>query len=245
MAEETNDNELHKDFLDNLPEDVDRDVAEQLVPHWDKYVQEKFMTNAEEQKKWEPYSALQVGDNTVDLRTVKPEELAELLTYMNMSEEELTEALGGTTTKPSPEEEEYVDPLEAEVKELRAWREEQTQKEQERITQEQAAQSAAWVNSEIDKIKKDYPDLTDDHVNYICALAARYPVDEEMVQKGFADFQKLVGETEKNFFEKKEAQPKPAVQGGTSNTEPGNIKDFEVATEAAAARIRRAMAGGG
>src|SRR5215831_19817612 len=60
------DNPLHADFINSAPENL-RGYAEQLVPVWDKYVQEKFQEHAR-------YKSL---------ADVSDEEIADFIEYRN------------------------------------------------------------------------------------------------------------------------------------------------------------------
>lgn len=257
MADE--ENELHKQFIEALPEDL-RENAPQYVEHWDKYVQEQFGDRAEQIKAYEPYSQINVGTEAepqiVDIKSVPPEELAELLAFRDMASneqkfdawlDEIIEKREEVRGVP-PVSDEYADPeieaLRREVADLRTWRESETAAQATRRQEEEAAQAAQWVDGQIEAIKKDHPSLTDEQIDAICALAAKYPPSDDIVQKGFEDFKKLVGGVESDFFDRKVNQPTPAVHGGSANTAAEKVTSYEDAGEAAKARVRQALRGG-
>jgi hypothetical protein len=258
-------NELHKEFIESLPEDLREHATPELVEHWDKYVQDKFTANAEANKGWEPYTEINIaaeGDDPqmVSVKDIPPEELAELLAFREVASnddkfakwyKDIGELRGVTETPPVVEDDgEYVDPelqeLRQELADMRKWREEREAERAEQEQQDAAARSVEWVNGKIDEIKKTYTgDLTDDEVDYICALASRYPPTEDIVEKGFKDFLKIKGDTEKDFFEKKTKQPTTPETGGRSNTSTQAVTSYDDAGEAAKARIREAIRQGG
>ncbi|SRR6266446_2726675 len=110
------------------------------------------------------------------------------------------------------------------------------QQESQRVLEE----ANTYVTSELDKIKQENPSLTEQDMDDICALASRYVPDdpseqapEDLLQRGFKDFQALIGRTERNLFDKKVNQPSPAQHGGRPNTSTQPITDFEQANEMA------------
>jgi hypothetical protein len=243
MSEQNGNNPLHEDFINSAPEEL-RDAAAELAPVWDQYVQGKFTEAAEFRKQYEPYQGL-------PLDQVTPEDIQDYLAFKDIQQDPQQlkawhEQWDANLRSEHPElfddggEYGVGDPrLEAE---LRATQQQLRELSDWRSTQEQQANSqaaAAYVNEQIDSIKQDWPSLSDDDIDSICVLATKYvPNDgskppEDFIKQGFQDFQRIVGQTERNLFSQKEHQPTPAQHGGRPNTAPRPITDFDSANEAA------------
>jgi hypothetical protein len=66
----------------------------------------------------------------------------------------------------------------------------------------------------------------------VCQLALAYD-GPEAVEKGFADYQRLIGQAEKGVLSGKLQQPPPPEQGGRPGTQAKSITDFGEASQAA------------
>lgn len=250
--EEETTNPLHEDFISSAPEEL-REAATELAPVWDAYVQNKFTEAAEFRKQYEPF-----GDS---LQKVTPEDVQDYLAFKEIQNDptalkawheqwgltlrndhpelfdENDDFLGGETDPRSAAE---LAALRQELQEIKDWRSEQAQTEA-------ANEATAFVNTQITGIKTEYPDLTDDDVDSICVLSTKYiPKDgskppEDFIKQGFKDFQRIVGQTERELFKAKENQPVPAMHGGRSSTTPSPITSFEGANEAARRAIIESM----
>src|SRR6266496_462591 len=232
-------NPIHEEFISALPEELQEDAGK-YVEHWDKYVQDKFGENAEEIKGWEPYSNIQVDENTaINIRDIPPEELAELLAWREIANdpEELAKYSGEQEVPEDPQ----VAQLLQQVTELSAWKQQQEQQSAQMAQEAQVAQAQTWVDSELGKIKEQYPKLSDQDIDDICALASRYEPADDVIQKGFKDFQEIVARTEREFFQKKAGQPRPAESGGAPNTAAEPIRTYDDASEAARMRLRESL----
>lgn len=246
MSDETN--PLHEDFINSAPEEL-RDAAAELAPVWDSYVQSKFQEAADYRKQWEPYKE-------VPLDQVGPEGVQDYIAlqeiwndpqqrYAWLSQQEAT--LRNEHPEFYDEDGNLLehqgynnDPvLMQRLEALEGRFQTEDQKE---------AQKAAveYVTGQLNEIKQDYPSLTPEDEDAICALANKYvrpgevPPDD-FIKQGFKDFQQIVGRTERDLFTKKEGQPTPAQHGGRPATSPTPITDFAAANEAARRAIVESM----
>lgn len=232
-------NPMHEDFIQSAPEDL-RDAASQLAPVWDSYVQKKFQENADFRKSFEGFTAEELTDYQAFKEIQNdPQKLKEWHDSWGAVLQQQHPDLFQETQADfyEPNDNEFRDPrytqLEQQLQQQNQWIQEQQQ-------QQILAESEKFVTGELDKIKTEYPDLTQEDMDAICTLSAKYVPDnpneqppEDLIQRGFKDFQSLVGRTERSLFEKKSNQPTPAQHGGgvTSNAEP--VTDFGAAAEAA------------
>jgi len=253
--EANNENPLHQDFINSAPEDL-RPYAEQLVPVWDKYVQDQFQTHA----RYKP------------LQDVSDDEINDFLQYRERITSGTTPAEQAAAAKAWHDEygaalrENYPDLFEEEapagngeyfsdednpvIKQLQAQVTELMQDREQTRTQQRQMEAADFVQTELDKVKPEFGELSAEdweHVkDDICALASRYdPRDPEVIQKGFTDYQRIVNKTEGALFEKKLTHPKPAERGGTTEAHTGPPLNYDDAGDAARMRIREAMKHGG
>lgn len=238
-------NPLHEDFINSAPEEL-REAAAELAPVWDTYVQGKFTEAAEFRKQYEQYEGLPLDQLT-------PEGIQEVINFQQIANdpialkawhEQWDLSLRNDHPELFDEEGEFLgggtDPrITAELAQVKQQLQEQIDW---RMGQDQTAaaqQATEFVNGQLDEIKKDFPTLSDDDVDNICVLATKYiPKDgtqppEDFIKQGFKDFQRIVGQTERELFTKKENQPAPAMHGGRSSTTPSPITSFEGANEAA------------
>lgn len=245
QGDNNNINPLHEDFINSAPEAL-RDAAAELAPVWDQYVQGKFQEAADFRKQYEPFAELPMDQ-------VTPEDIQDYLSFKEIQadpqalkawHEQWDQTLRAEHPELFDEFGEFepnggADPAllaklnqtEQQLQEVLQWRQ--------GMEQQQSAQAAAdMVNAEIGKIKESYPTLSDDDIDSICVLAGKYvqpgvKPDDDFIQQGFKDFQRIVGQTERNLFSTKEQQPTPAQHGGRPNTAPRPITDFASANEAA------------
>lgn len=253
MSEENGNNPLHEDFINSAPEEL-RDAAAELAPVWDQYVQGKFTEAAEFRKQYEPYAELPLDQLT-------PEGIQEVIAFQQIQSDPMAlkawhdqwdATLRAQNPELFPQEDEFGQPIEdprilqelnqtkQQLQELTEWRSGLQQ-------QQNADQAAQFVNSQIESLKEEYSTLSNDDIDAICTLATKYvPADgsqpaDDFIRQGFSDFQKIVGQTERNLFKAKENQPTPAMHGGRSSTSPSPITTFDGANEAAKRAIIEAM----
>lgn len=237
-------NELHQQFIQSVPENL-REYAQQLVPHWDKHVQGKFTEAANYRKQWEPYESLGLTNH-------QPQDLEQALALhaaINDPQQlpELYEQLGqyieqnGLMPDPDPlglgGQPEYQDnPLYQTVTQMQQQMQQMGQFLQGFQEQQRMAQAEALVNSQLEQIKAANPGLTDADTDAICTFALKYD-GQDALQRGFADYQSLMGRAEQGIFAKKDGAPAPANSGGTAATRPQPITSFEDAAAAARERL--------
>lgn len=246
MSEETN--PLHEDFINSAPEEL-RDAAAELAPVWDTYVQSKFQEAADYRKQWEPYKE-------VPLDQVGPEGVQDYIAlqeiwndpqqrYAWLSQQEAT--LRNEHPEFYDDEGNLIEPQGYNNDPVLLQRLEALEGRFQSVDQQEAQKAAVeFVNGQLSEIKQDYPSLTPEDEDAICALANKYvkpgeaPPDD-FIKQGFKDFQQIVGRTERDLFTKKESQPSPAQHGGRPSTSPTPITDFAAANEAARRAIVESM----
>lgn len=235
---------LHESFISSAPEHL-RDAARELTPVWDQYVQGKFTENADYRKQWEPYE--QLGINQLE-----PNELQELLEFRDIVQDEdafrqwhqdigeLLNPDGGQ----GEEDDEFTDPAVKEMQgQLSQMQQMMQQMAQEREMQQQQQvlqQTAMEVRQELDSLKEKNPNLTEEDEDYICTLALKYD-SQDAIQRGFQDFQKLMGRAEQGVFQNKTdpALRVAPVSGGNNDTSTEPVTTFEQAARAARERLRQ------
>lgn len=239
-----NPNPLHEDFINSAPEEL-RDAAAELAPVWDTYVQGKFTEAAEFRKQYEQFSELPMDQ-------VSPEDIQDYLAFKEIQADPQAlkawhEQWGNTLRTDHPElfQEDGLFDGETDPRILAELGQTKQQLQEVldwRATQEQTAAANAatdFVNTQLNEIKTDFPTLSDEDLDSVCTLATKYiPKDgsqppEDFIKQGFKDFQRIVGQTEREIFKAKENQPTPAMHGGRSSTAPAAITSFEGANEAA------------
>lgn len=236
-------NGLHESFISSAPEHL-QDAARELVPYWDPYVQRQFGDHANYRKGWEPYEQLGVNE-------IEPSELQELLDFREIIQDEdqfrewynnVGELLGdqGQDTQDTADEyglpPELLQSIQGMQQELAQMREEREQQAQ----QQALHQTAAEVRQELDGLKKQNPNLSEEDEEYICTLALKYDTPDAL-QKGFQDYQKLMGRAEKGVFQN-HTDPSlrvAPVSGGNNNTSVEPVTSFDQASRAARERMRQ------
>lgn len=234
---------LHEQFVSTAPEHL-QDAARELVPHWDQYVQRQFTDAADYRKGWEPYEQLGVNE-------LEPQELQELLEFRNIVQDEdafrqwhqdIGEILGGG--EEASADDEYTDPqvqaLQQQLGQMQQMVEGLVQNTQQQQQQQAFQETAMGVRQELDALKKNNPDLTEEDEDYICTLALKYD-SSDAIQRGYQDYEKLMGRAEKGVFNNK-TDPSlrvAPVNGGTQDTSTEPITTFEQAARAARERMRQ------
>lgn len=217
--------------------EVPEDVREHVVPHlkaMEGGITKKFQEAAEFRKGWEPYEEM-------GLRDMQPEAVKQLLDFAQMAndptqfDEWLKSAaeerglLGGNGSEDELGLEELESLSPEKVKELV---EEQTKPIQDTLQQQQQAAAVAeaeqGIEAQLEQIRKDNPDLPENAEDAIVKLAYAYADEPNVdpIEKGFEDYQSLIGQGEKGLFEKKAAQPAPAEGAGAPATGDEKITSF-------------------
>lgn len=95
--------------------------------------------------------------------------------------------------------------------------------EQERQQQEANAE----ITQQLEKIRADNPDLPEGAEDAIVRLGYSYAdEDPNPIEKGFNDYQSLIGQGEKGLFEKKASQPTAPEGAGAPSTADEKITSF-------------------
>lgn len=238
-------NELHEQFISSAPEHL-RDAARELVPLWDKGVQERFTESANYKKQWEPYESLGLND-------IEPNEIKELLDFREIVQDEekfrqwyedIGNLMGVDSDDDDDDDEDAAIPKEMQqfMREFQQFRQEQTQREQEREQQEAFQQTAQQVRQQLDEIKRNNPDVDEKVEETICTLALKYD-GEDAIKKGFADYQALMSDAEKRVFKNKTGTDLPgtSVSGGSAATQAEPVTSFEQANRIARERMRNSV----
>lgn len=227
--------------LSAVPEDV-RDIVTPLLKQFEGNVTRKFQEAAEFRKTWEPFQEL--GVHQVD-----PDELRELLAFRELAQDPdqfkaWYEAVGqemglhqqaAQPEAPAPGDPAALESTLAKLLDQRLGPIEQAYQSQQEQARLQHAES--FVNSKLDELKAEHGEFDADAV---CQLALAYE-GNDAIDRGFADYQRLVGQVEKNVFESKLQQPDSPAQGGRPATQQKPITDFAEAKKAALGLMQQAM----
>lgn len=239
-------NGLHESFISSAPEHL-RDAARELVPYWDPYVQRQFTDHANYRKNWEPYEQLGVND-------LDPGELEDLLNFREIIQDEdqfrewynnVGELLGETQGDETDigEENDYDLPPELlqAIGQMQQQLNDLSQERQMQAEQQALHQTAAEVRQELDQLKAQNSNLewNEELEDTVCTLALKYD-SPDALQRGFQDYQKLVGKAENGVFNNR-TDPSlrvAPVSGGNNNTSVEPVTTFEQAARAARERLQ-------
>lgn len=230
--------------LSAAPEEI-RPFLEGELKKVEANVTRKFQEAADFRKKYEPYEGID------GLTQVEPDELSRLLAFHQevlsdpQAFEEWYRAVGeefGFSQQPQgdpnadpddPDASDFSDPsLEAAIERvlervderLAPFEQQMTESQQEqRITEAQEE-----IRQELDALKEANGEFNED---LVCQLALAYDGAPDAIQKGFADYQRFMGDTESAVFEGKDDTPGAANTGGTPATGVEPVTDFRTAKE--------------
>jgi hypothetical protein len=226
--------------LSAVPEDT-RGIVTDLLKQMEGNVTRKFQEAAEFRKQWEPFQELGVHE-------VDPDDLRELLAFRDIANDpdqfkSWYEAVGkemglGSPAEVPPAEQPTLNGLEETLGKLldqRLGPIENAYKAQEEQSRLQAAET--FVQTKLGELETEHGEFDKDAV---CQLALAYD-GQDAIDRGFADYQRLVGQVEKSVFEKKLNQPDAPNSGGRPATQVAPITDFAEAKKAAMAMVQQAM----
>lgn len=238
--------------LSSIPEDV-RPIVEPAFKQFDANVTREFQKRAEALNAWKPYEELGVNQ-------IPAEELQQLLSFRELAsnEDQFKEWVKGAAEQlgvldQAPEGEGFDDYgeepqglTEDRVKELlqEALKEQvgplherfETEQREKAITEHQTKMA-----SRLDELaQQNRVELDDKHRQMVFRIALSYGEDPEAIDKGFADYQELVGGAERGLLQQKLGQPAPAERGGRPATTPDRIESFDDAGRA----LKAALLGG-
>jgi len=224
-------------YLDSVAPEI-RDQVEPIIKEFDGNVTKKFQEHADYRKGWAPYEEL-------GLKDIPPENLQELLAFAQMANnpQQFDEWLKSTATERGLLNQ--PDDLDLDLEDDENQVEERLlQKVTEMINplmerfehQEQAklVESAETeISGALDSILGDdkNQNLPEGARDAIEALAYRYTDEpglsgKEVIEKGFADYQNLIGQGEKGLFAQKEKQPETPEGPGAASTADEKITSF-------------------
>lgn len=234
-------------YLDSVAPEI-REQVEPLFKEFDGNVTKKFQEHAEYRKGWAPYE--EIGINNLD-----PDQVKGLLEFANMANdpEQFSawwKAAGdemGLFDKfaSSPDDLELEDDLSqekiAELVEKQVAEKlgpvEQTLQQQEQDRKaaqanEEVANAMKSIRSENTSLFEGDESKQEETERMIARLAYSYSDDNslspsEMIQKGFEDYQNLIGQGEKSLFADKSNQPPPPEGAGGADTSPEKIASFD------------------
>lgn len=228
-------------YLDSVAPEI-REQVEPLFKEFDGNVTKKFQEHAEYRKGWAPYEEAGIND-------VPPETLQELLAFAQMASDPEQGDQFNEWLKSAAEErgvfggEDDSDLLDDDMDDSSSKQIEERliEKVTELINpinerfqqqdQEQTVQAAEKeINETFEAITADNK-LPEDARDAIEALSYRYTDEsglsgKEVIEKGFADYQKLIGQGEKSLFAQKENQPQTPEGPGAASTSPESISSF-------------------
>lgn len=228
-------------YLDSVAPEI-REQVEPLFKEFDGNVTKKFQEHAEYRKGWAPYEEAGIKD-------VPPETLQELLTFAQMASDPNQGDQFNEWLK-SVAEERGVFGDNSEDLELDDFEDSSSKQIEDRLIekvtelinpinerfqqqdQEQTVQAAEKeINETFDAIMAETK-LPEDARDAIEALAYHYTDEpglsgKEVIEKGLADYQKLIGQGEKSLFAQKENQPQTPEGPGAASTSPESISSFD------------------
>lgn len=220
-------------YLDSVAPEI-REQVEPLFKEFDGNVTKKFQEHAEYRKGWTPYEELGIKD-------VPPEQLQELLAFAQMANDpqRFDQWLQSQATERGLlqeqrdsdfdlEDNSVEDRLLEKVAELiNPLKEQLSEQSQAKLVESAEAE----INGVLSSILSDHKDLPESARDAIEALAYRYTDEpglsgKEVVEKGFADYQSLLGQGEKGLFVKKAQQPGTPEGEGPASTADEKITTF-------------------
>jgi hypothetical protein len=239
---------LYNEVLNGVPENLHSQV-EPILKQWDSNVSKKFEEAAEYRKQWEPYeemgvtqheperlqALLELGDVLDDPGLLQQwwKEVGDELGYFDANEEEGSEDELLTPEQVQQMVAEAVSPINEKL----------TSQEQEQLVAQasedistrldQLAEKDDSLGKEIGKSDEGEPITGRDAV---LQLALAYEDQENPIDKGYADYQRLIGHGEGSLFEKKVKQPGGA-EGPGSPAGPKQFTSFDEANESAMRKL--------
>lgn len=249
---------LFDTYLQQVPDDA-RETVTQYLKDAEKNVNQRLQDAAEANKfkeQYEPYAQL-------GLDQYNPEDLQQLLEWhqsiagnedafkqwhqqigeeLGLTPKEVDQAIAdGTLEEPGVDEQvqkmldERLAPIE------QSWQQQQQE--------QQTNELAATIRTTLDKLESDTPlpgdpgsDARNKAEQRVMDLAMKYEGDD-WVQKGFAEYQEILAEAQKQFVSNSAGQPATPETGGhgTPGQEPAT--DWKTASAQARERLQQALAG--
>lgn len=202
-------------------------------------------------KGWEPYSNIQIGDETISVNDLEPELISDLLQFAVMSNDEESfkewwQAVGQDSGFLN-DEEEYDDEEEEEgltgeqlqqaLDQAIEQRMQPIMAERAEMQQQQGLQQAdEQIGEALAALKEEHGEFDD---SAVCKLALAYDEDniEDSIKKAFEDYNAIRSDSENGLLKQKGNQPPRPEGEGSADTTPKKITDFNEAREAAKERL--------
>lgn len=233
---------------DSVPNEY-RQHLDPIIKQMQSNIGKKFEEHANYRKQFEPYE--QLGITEVEPETLG--DLLQLLEVMNNEEQfkEWYDAVGQQYGWNSQDDAEYEDD-DFDVEDEESFNPEMLQnlinqtveqaiapyqqvlQEQEQQTQLQNAD--AEIGKQLDALREEHGDFDQEAEAYICKLALAHGDDPEALQKGFQDYQQLVGKGESELFDATNNAPSRPEGEGVANT---SVKSPTTMKEAEALALER------
>lgn len=253
MASETNPAEVQPDQgqgqeqnglypdLSAVPEDV-RELVTPLLKQFEGNVTKKFQENAEYRKQWEPFQELGVHE-------MDPTELSELLQFRQIAADPdqfqewyrlVGEEMG---LQGDPEDGALEAPEGQDLESMVAAALDQRlgpieQSYQAQAEQQRLQEAETFVSGKLAELEAEHGEYDKDAV---CQLALAYDSDPQAIERGFADYQRLIGAAEKSLLSGKLNQPEAPEKGGSPATQVEGVKTFDQAKAAARQLMQQSM----
>lgn len=250
----------YAEYLDRIPEEV-RGQVEPVFKDWDSNVTRRFQEAAEYRKQWEPYE--QTGINQIspdeaqwllqfrEARDANPQAVKEWyeqyaeqngLTQQEAKQlqdqtQQQADQYGGwedpTAQQLKQQLEQQLGPIQQRLEAFAQWQEQQ----EFHVREEEANR---YIRSQLDELKEKHPDEFNEEM--VERLSAQYIESDprNAVPRGFADWQKIRNQIQKDTLQSKVNQPAAAESGGTADAVPEEFKTLADANKAALARLREA-----
>jgi hypothetical protein len=241
---------LYNDILAGIPEQYHDTLTEQLKAKDANFTQ-KFQANSE---KWKPYEEMGLQDTDPELvgswmnlnqlveqaQTGNPQAVQEVQEWWNS----LGEALGFSGEDATEAGEEVASELEMTPEQIQQMIEQGVEKAvsplqqtmQQQQQEQQLNEAKSQIQEQLSHIREENPGLTDRDEQAILALAfqAGENGSKDALKDGFEEFKEIGSRGEKELFEQKLAQPRPAEGAGMPNVRqpvPTSENVKELATE--------------
>ena len=256
---QTSGGQPYADYLARVPDEV-RGTVEPVFKDWNSHVNSRFEEHANYRKQWEPYE--QAGVTRYSPQDIQaafdllqnPDQLR------SWADEQYGPVQAPEQQQPQPEFDLYgqpdqqqfeqlleskLGPLSQELQQLAQWRQQQEQ-------QAQIQQIQGVIDREIGMLQEKHaanlPEpIRENFAETVERFADKYANDpsltpEQMVAKGWADFEALSNQLQTAALQDKVNQPAPAETGGRADLTPDSPKTLKEAGELALAQIRAGRA---
>lgn len=228
--------------LESAPEEL-RPYLQSELKKIEGGITKKFQEASEYRKQMEPFAALSEVEGLTD---IPAEDLSELVAFRQLIQdpeqfESWWSAVGeemGFLNDGDGDDSESVDGAGGD--EPPAWAQELMQRldslegtTQQSEMQQREAAALQHIDSELKSLAQKHGEFDEDAV---CQLAMAYD-DEDAIQKGFADYQRLTGKAQSELVESKSAPGSAPVTGGGADTSPEPVGGFADAKRLARERM--------